>query len=107
MGLNQRPSSEGIETQRDDPSQVHVGGVSISALAQKGLKPSSAEWGGPWRSGRLNQRPSSEGIETGFLFPIWTTKETGLNQRPSSEGIETGCLVGGHHEYSVGSQSAP
>ena len=62
--LNQRPSSEGIETSAACAGGVAAAISSISALAQKGLK--HPEKPGKGRLGHrgLNQRPSSEGIET-------------------------------------------
>ena len=70
MGLNQRPSSEGIET-------ADVGVVRMDS------------------QGSLNQRPSSEGIETSIGTGLYVGFLSRLNQRPSSEGIETRAMVFG------------
>ena len=64
--LNQRPSSEGIET-------------CLEILFEQTAQPGSG----------LNQRPSSEGIETTNFRPLASREITRLNQRPSSEGVET------------------
>ena len=80
--LNQRPSSEGIETW-----------IKVSCF-------------GPYRGG-LNQRPSSEGIETFGNRRIEVGENCRLNQRPSSEGIETSVMQSPLPVKATTSQSAP
>ena len=95
-GLNQRPSSEGIETHARAREMRQCFSCLNQRPSSEGIETGPAPLPRPLRGPTgLNQRPSSEGIETpGRAAPSRRHPRAGLNQRPSSEGIET-LAVGG------------
>ena len=63
--LNQRPSSEGIETAGAGRGRRRGTRCLNQRPSSEGIETEEPELGAaPARAGRLNQRPSSEGIET-------------------------------------------